>query len=134
MTATPFFGPGTSSMLAGLIRRGFATVLGLADPPVYITLYRLNETTGAYEQVIAGSPGTTEVALKFGTLQAENREDDTVAVTSSRGDMRAWSPWDIQIGDVFTLPDGRTGRVEVVEPERYGIVRANWRIDEGSAG
>lgn len=128
-----FFGPQTAEQLGELVRQGFATVLLLADPPVFIQLYRMDEDTGAFEAF--GLP--TEVTVKYGVRQPDARtelaERGAISQTLAYCEMRAWSPWDVQIGDTFTLGDGRPGRVSLVHPVRFGIQKVECAIDEGSA-
>lgn len=106
----PFIRPRTRNLLQNYVRRGFATILDLDDPPVTITFTRVNHDTGATTTFTS-----TEVVMRTeapGVLMPNAEGYSEYAYTS--GLLRHFAPWGVQVGDTFTTPDGRAAKITAV--------------------
>lgn len=123
----PFISARTRDKLREYMRRGFQTVDDLDDPEVSIILRRTNRETG-----VVTTFASVKVVMRMeapGVLMANSEEHAEYAYTT--GELRRFAPWDVEVGDVFTTPDGKPAKVTAVPPVRWGVARAVFALDEG---
>lgn len=128
----PFFGAATATQIKELARRGFATVLTVADPPRELSIMRLDPEHSRYVTVIVD-----EFQVKDSNTQARTGSDDGAEVTALNGTIRRFEPADpdaahLLPGDRFETEIGPC-IVTVVHPVKYGVERAEYVLEEGSA-
>ena len=102
---------------------GLATALALGA--ISLSLYRLD--ANGVPQVL---PPVT-VARRWANRQAQGRGSEAAAATDVAGDLRAYAPWDVAVGDTFVL-DGQACRIVPAITAKDGIVTANFALDQGA--
>jgi hypothetical protein len=71
------------------------------------------------------------VVVRFSAIQTAQAEDESASYAQTTGTLRRFAPWDVKVGDRFSLPDGHRGVVETVAPVRFGIQSAVFVVEEG---
>jgi len=99
----------------------------LADPPVYLVLHRWNDAAGTH---VART--VQRVLVKFDDRQPQTVGDDTGAALVVGGVFEAVPPFDVRVGDRFTV-DGQRGHITIVRPVTNGTKIAEFRLDGGVA-
>lgn len=103
---------------------GYATLVAL--DPVVLTLYRYDKNTGQYE----ARPVQT-VVLSFDNREPREGLSETAETTAQGGTFEKDVPFDVLIGDRFTLASGQDGVITRV-PSSDGITQvAHFLVDEG---
>ncbi len=121
--SVPFLSPGLVSRIQGLARQGFATQLALADPPVMVQVYR------GTPPVKVGPPVEVQV-IPANRQSRDGGGPGALDVSLSGGELRAWSPWDVQHGDLVRI--GRaTAVIRDTPPVRNGIQSASYELSDG---
>jgi hypothetical protein len=99
----------------------------MAWPVVRVQVQRMD---AAGELLNVGEP--VEVVFRYDATQTADRVDQSQAASITTGRVRNYAPWDIRVGDVLVLDDGRT--VTITTPAPYvknGTVRGRWKMDDG---
>lgn len=109
-------------------RNALATRLALQDPPVAIVLYRQHQGSGNFEPL----PAQTVLVRFFSQRQALERRTDAAVGQFAGGSFTREEPFDVAVGDAFTLPNGQTGTIDIVAMPSGGIARATWSLDVGA--
>ena len=120
--ARPFLSPGDVADIAQLRLDGLATALALGG--VVLTIYR-TDAAGVPQPAF-----TMMVALRWANRQPRPVGSEAAASTGVDGDLRAYAPWDVAVGDTFSLPEGDARVVPLVRNEG-GIVVAPFTLDQG---
>lgn len=118
----PFLTPATAERIKTLRTRGFATRAVLADPPVDLVLERWDNVIQDWVSV-----PPQRVLLTYATREARQGEGETGTSTTADGALEKRTPFDVAVGDEFTL-DGMRGRVVAVPFAQHGIQRADFEI------
>ncbi len=121
--------PSDVSAIAAIRADGFATRKALASPPVNLVLERWNATTEAWDVLPAQLVLVTPSRNESSTVR-----DEGASGTYGEGILEKETPFDVQVGDQFTL-GLMAARVTVVPFVQYGIVRAEYVMltDRGEA-
>ena len=113
--------------LQQLARDGFATAMAMSK--VTVTVVRENPNTHEMEDI-----GVREAVVGYDASSAgQGVGGDSTAIVPTSGMIRAFAPWDIQLGDRVRLDSGDVLIITAPAPyERFGVVRARWRAEEGT--
>jgi hypothetical protein len=108
-------------------RNALATRIALQEPAVAIVLYRFNPSTGLHEARPAQS-----VLLRFEKTQPHASETLGAEALQTTGSMKRELPFDVAVGDAFTLVPGQSGRITIVQKPNAGMQTVRWALDQGS--
>jgi hypothetical protein len=87
VVAEPFLSTKSARNLQEMIRRGFATVARLDEPPIIMQLFRLDEGTEAY----AALP-ERQYVVRYDTQRPGDADREVTATTPSGGTIRTFDP------------------------------------------
>lgn len=117
----PFLGEAEADEINATFRQLFATSLALANPPTIVQVYRGTEAIGAPTEVhVIPANRQSREANGLGALD----------VSFSGGQLRAWSPWDVERGDLVRLGNA-TAVIRDTPPPRNGIQSATYEMQDG---
>ena len=124
-----FLSPSDVTAIAAIRADGFATRKALASPAVSLVLERWNASTEVWGLLPAQS-----VLVTPSRNESSTASDEGAAGTYGEGILEKESPFDVQVGDQFTL-GLMAARVTVVPFVQHGIVRAEYVMltDRGEA-
>lgn len=122
--ADSFLDAAAVASIQDAVHRGFATVLGIQEPRIWLELHGI-----ANDGSEMGVPAH-EVVVKFGGQSPRESNQPSSEQTLTEGTLRAVAPWGVQKDMTFTLPGGERGVIIAVPPLRYGIQRAVFRLIE----
>lgn len=121
VTGTSYISASEADAINGEFRNALATFTALA--PLSLTLYR----TGT-----ALTPQTVVMRLRSDRAP-KYPAADAAAAQQQDGTFAKEQPFDVAVGDVFTLASGQRGTITTVQPARIGIQKADFTLDEGVA-
>lgn len=136
----PFFNAATAQQIDELARQGFATALQIASPPRELLIYRTDRETGRSNVVI-----TDTFRVKHSNVQAQGGGDDGASRTAVAGTISRFLPTladgrtadpaadRLKAGDRFVLPESGPCIVQSLQPDRFGVERAEYTLEQGSA-
>ncbi len=117
----PFLGAAEADQINAAFRQLFATSLVLANPPVMVQVYRASERVGQ----------PTEVQVIPANRQSrQGSGPGALDVSLSGGELRAWSPWDVERGDLIRIGTA-TAVIRDTPPVRNGIQSASYELSDG---
>lgn len=127
MAGTSFLSPADVAAVEQAERDAFATVLAL--DPYSLTLYRFNKSAGQDQ----ARPAQIVVMTYTTTRMAQDASSEGAEVQNAQGTFEKDLPFDVMLGDRFTLAGGQDGRITRV-PTSDGITQiAEFVVDEGRA-
>lgn len=122
--ATSFLSPGDIATVHQAEADGYATAVALY--PFVLTLYRFNTGTGQYE----ARPAQT-VTMDFANTQPRDGVSETAETTNVEGEFEKDLPFDVALGDRFSLASGQDGEITRVPPPDGPTQTAHFTVDEG---
>lgn len=126
----PFLNDAEIADLHGYYGQGMATVQSFQDPVPVITFARWNDTTGAFDEL----PSVTLIRVSIDNRDEQlTGQNQGVVQSVVQGDLKGWHPLDVQKDDRF-IWDGQTMRVTVVYPERLGVIRVDFEMQQSASG
>lgn len=127
-TGNSLIDAGGAAELKQLRRDITATGFALGDPLFSVSIVRTDPTTA--EETTADA---VDVILSWDRRSGDQRaySGDAGGSAPVTGRLKKFSPWDVKRGDRFALPDGTSGEVTRVPPERGGAIRAYFTVDVG---
>lgn len=102
---------------------GLATAIALGGFP--LVLYRVDDAG------VAQPLAPVTVARRWANRQPQAAGSEAAAADWVTGDFRAFAPWDVAVGDTFTLPEG-PGKVVPALTTKDGITTAPFALDQGA--
>lgn len=121
--------PDTIRRLQQLARDGVATAQAAMDPTVTVAMRRWDDAAADF---VTG-PAVAVVVTYADAIGAGPAIGESSETAQARGTVRAFAPWDVQIGDRFTLPGGDTAVITSPAPyEQFGTIRASWIVEQGT--
>ncbi len=102
-------------------RQLFATSLALANPPVFVRLYRNGAPVGDPVQVLV---------IPADRQSREASGAGALSVALDGGLLRSWAPWDVDRGDTVKIGSA-TAVIRSTPPVRNGIQDASYEMADG---
>lgn len=124
--ATSFLTPADVAEIHRTEADGFATAVAL--DPFVLTLYRFNKATGQYE----ARPAQT-VVMTYANRTPREGVSETAETTAQEGTFEKDVPFDVALGDRFSLATGQDGVITQVPPSAGITQTADFLVDEGRA-
>ena len=109
-------------------RNVLATTLALRGA-VSLALSRYDDNAGAWVTL-----PVQPVLLTYTDRQLDVSSSLGAQATYVDGTFRKELPFDVAVGDTFTLPNGQAGHITGVPLPGAGIQSATFTVDQGSAG
>jgi hypothetical protein len=128
MSGTSFLSPADVATITQLRADGFATRLAIADPPVDLVLSRYNTVTGVYDALAA-----QRVVVSYANRASRSNSGEGAESQLMEGTFEKDLPFDVRVGDRFSLPSGQVGTVTMVPFAQGGIQKAMFTVEEGVA-
>jgi hypothetical protein len=124
--ATSFLSPADVAEIHRTEADGYATAVAL--DPFVLTLYRFNKATGQYE----ARPMQT-VVMTYANRTPREGVSETAETTAQEGTFEKDVPFDVALGDRFSLATGQDGVITKVPPSAGITQTVDFLIDEGRA-
>lgn len=129
MTERSFISPGVQKNLERVGIRAFQTRLQLQDGGAFIVWGRWNDELQDHTVV-----GEGYVIFTYANQQVSRQSSPSASSTQYDGSIEHLAPWDLEVGDSFTVKvggDTLTGSVKQIFPTKLGVVKATFQLAGG---
>ena len=116
-----------TAMLSAADKRDLIAVFTEAQEDTSLVLYRLNDSTGAYDPLPA-----QEVQVAYPARQARPGASQGAVATLADVSFYREAPFDVRVGDAFSLDGHKGGAItRVLTDPVLGVIQADGTVDVG---